>query len=63
MASEKKAFSGAKARLGSGKRFAALSKEIGKDKKVDDPDAVAAAIGRAKYGKAKFQKMAAKGKK
>ena len=31
--------------------------------KVSDPGAVAASIGREKYGKSKFQKAAAKGKK
>ncbi len=43
--------------------FKKLSKKIGKSGKAKDPDAVAAAIGRKKYGKAKFQKAAAVGKK
>jgi len=43
--------------------FKKLSKEIGKKGKVSDPDAVAAAIGRKKYGKAEFQRMAAAGRK
>jgi hypothetical protein len=60
-----------KAKLGSGKRFAAIEKKAEKfyEKKGKSPEkakmiagAVAAAIGRAKYGKAKFQKLAAKGK-
>jgi hypothetical protein len=45
-----------KAKLGSGKRFKALSKKV-KSK------ALAAWIGRKKYGKKRFQKLAAKGKK
>jgi hypothetical protein len=53
----------AKPKLGSGARFKKLSKEIGKSGKVKDPDAVAAAVGRKKYGKKRFQKLAAKGKK
>jgi len=49
--------------LGSGKRFAALKSEIAKKGKVKDPGAVAAAVGRKKYGAKKFQALAAKGKK
>lgn len=49
--------------LGSGERFKKLKKEIGAKGDVRDPGAVAAAIGRKKYGKEKFQKMAAKGRK
>ena len=45
-----------KAKLGSGARFKALAKKV-KSKKL------AAWIGRKKYGKTKFQKMAAKGRK
>lgn len=44
-----------KAKLGSGARFKALTKKVGSP-------ALAAYIGRKKYGKAKFQKLAAKGK-
>lgn len=53
-----------KAKLGSGKRFKAVSTSIqksGKSKKA--ADAIAASIGRKKYGKKKFQKMAAAGKR
>ena len=53
-----------KAKVGSGKRFKAVSKSIqksGKSKKA--ADAIAASIGRKKYGKKKFQKMAAAGKR
>ena len=46
---------------GGGGRFEKLSGEL-KRKGVKDPDALAASIGRKKYGKAKFQKMAAKGR-
>jgi len=51
----------AKAKLGSGKRFAALKSSIAAKGNVKNPGAVAAAIGRKKYGKAAFQKLAAKG--
>jgi hypothetical protein len=43
--------------------FEKLEKSIAKRGDVRDPGAVAAAIGRKKYGKAKFQKAAAAGKK
>lgn len=43
--------------------FAAVEKSVAKNPKVRDPGAVAASIGRKKYGKAKFQKMASAGKK
>ena len=50
--------------LGSGMRFKTLSAAIaGKNPNIEDPDAVAAAIGRKKYGKKRFQSLAAKGKK
>ena len=50
-----------KAKAGEGGRFKAMKKKLGG--KVRDPGAVAASIGRAKFGKKKFQAMAAKGKK
>lgn len=50
----------AKAKLGSGGRFAAVAKSAGGGKKGA---AIAAAIGRKKYGAKKFGAMAAKGKK
>lgn len=53
----------AKAKLGTGARFKALVKKIGKRKGVKNPKAVAAWIGRKKYGKKRFQAMAAKGRK
>jgi hypothetical protein len=46
----------AKPKLGSGKRFAALEKKV-------HSGALAAYIGRKKYGAKKFNKLAAKGKK
>ena len=51
-----------KLKLGSGKRFKQLSAKL-KKQGVKNPKALAAAIGRKKYGKAKFQKLAAKGKR
>lgn len=53
---------GKKPKLGSGKRFKQLEGKL-EDKGVKDAGALAAVIGRKKYGKAKFQKMAAKGKR
>ena len=47
---------------GSGKNFKKLKRDLAK-KGVKDPGALAAWIGRKKYGKAKFQQMAAKGRK
>lgn len=52
-----------KAKLGSGARFKSLTKSITSKGHVSNPAAVAASVGRKKYGKAKFQKMAAAGKK
>lgn len=49
--------------LGSGKRFANLTKSIAKDSDVENPKAVAASIGQKKYGAAKMAKLAAAGKK
>lgn len=48
--------------LGSGDRFAALKNKLAKRGKVSNPAAVAAAIGRKKYGNARMQSMAAKGR-
>jgi len=46
-------------------KFEALSNKIQKKQGISEKraDAIAAAIGRNKYGKAKFQKMAVAGKK
>ena len=49
-------------KLGTGERFAALEGQLRK-KGVRDPKALAASIGRKKYGAKKFQSMAAKGRK
>lgn len=46
---------------GGGGRFKKLVAELSK-KGAEDPKALAAAIGRRKYGKKRFQEMAAKGK-
>jgi len=54
---------GKPAKLGSGKRFQTLTEAISKRGGVTDPAAVAAAIGRKKYGAKKFAGLAAKGKK
>ncbi len=51
-----------KGKLGSGQRFASLKAKLGKEKGITNPGALAASIGRKKYGKAKFQSLAAKGK-
>jgi len=52
----------AKAPAGEGSRFQALKNKLARKGGVKDPGAVAAAIGRAKFGKGKFQRMAAAGK-
>ena len=52
----------AKAKLGSGARFKALSNKLDRQG-VRDPDALAASIGRQKYGTKKFQSLAAKGRR
>lgn len=52
-----------KAKLGSGKRFKALTEKLEKKgKSAESAKAIAASIGRKKYGNAKMQSMAAKGK-
>jgi hypothetical protein len=51
-----------KARLGSGKRFAALKRKLSR-KGVRNPSALAASIGRKKYGKKRMAKMAAAGRR
>lgn len=49
-------------KLGGGGRFQALQNSIAAKGKVSDPAAVAAAIGRKKYGNAAFNAMAQKGR-
>ncbi len=48
-------------KLGSGKRFKMLANKMAREG-VNDPDAVAASIGRKKYGNKKMTAMAEKGK-
>ena len=50
-------------KVGGGGRFAKVEKAIAAKGKVKDPFAVAAAIGRKKYGNKKMAKMAAAGKR
>lgn len=52
-----------KPKLGSGARFKALTKSIAAEGNVSNPAAVAASIGRKKYGAAKMAKMSAAGRK
>jgi len=52
----------AKPKLGSGKRFQQLKEQLARQG-VRDPDALAAYIGRKKYGKKRFQEMAATGRR
>ena len=49
-------------KLGGGGRFAALKSKLSRRPGVDDPGALAASIGRRKYGAAKLSAMAAKGR-
>jgi hypothetical protein len=51
------------AKLGSGKRFENLTKSISARGNVENPAAVAAAIGRKKYGTKKMAAMSAAGRK
>lgn len=51
-----------KARLGTGKRFAALKGKLGR-KGVRNPGALAAWIGRKKFGAKRFAKLSARGRK
>ena len=55
--------SGASMNLGGGGRFKALESKISQEPGIDNPAAVAAAIGRKKYGGAKMAAMAAAGRK
>jgi len=55
---------GKKPKLGSGKRFKALTSKLEKSgKSAKSAAAIAASIGRKKYGKKKFAKLASKGRK
>lgn len=50
-------------KLGGGGRFARLKASLSHKKGIKDPGALAASIGRKKFGNEKMQKMAEKGKK
>jgi hypothetical protein len=52
-----------KAPLGQGGRFAALEGKLSKQKGITNPGALAASIGRKKYGSKKMASMASKGRK
>ena len=52
-----------KPKLGSGERFAMLKAALSKKPGVTNPVALAASIGRKKYGANKMSKMAAAGRK
>lgn len=53
----------AKPKLGSGKRFTNLTRSLAHhNPEIRNPKALAAAIGRKKFGAKKFAKLAAKGK-
>jgi hypothetical protein len=56
-------YKGKSTKLGGGGRFAKLRDEIAAKGNVSNPDAVAAAVGRKRLGKAAFQKLAAEGRK
>ena len=50
-------------RPGGGGRFAALKEKLSHEKGVTDPGALAAAIGRKKYGSSRMAKFSAQGRK
>lgn len=52
-----------KAKPGTGARFKALEKKLAAKPGIRNPAALAASIGRKKYGSAKMASMAAKGRK
>jgi hypothetical protein len=53
-----------KPKLGSGKRFEELAKKLeAKGKSEKSAKAITASVGRAKLGSARFQKLAARGRK
>ena len=52
-----------RAKVGTGGRFKALTEKLSHEKGVTDPKGLAAAIGRARYGKSKMANMLAKGRK
>lgn len=52
-----------KGKKGSGERFKRAKAHFAHEKGVRNPGALAAAVGRGKYGKKGFAKMAAKGRR
>jgi hypothetical protein len=52
---------GASMRLGGGGRFKALASKLDRQPGITNPRALAASIGRKKYGKRRFQRLAAQG--
>lgn len=52
-----------KPKLGSGDRFKQLKEKLSQQKGIKNPGALAASIGREKYGAVKMAKMASKGRK
>ena len=52
-----------RAKLGSGARFRSLTAKLRRRKGIRSPKALAAYIGRKKFGKKRFQKLAAGGRK
>lgn len=61
---KKMSYKGKSMKLGAGGRFAKLAAKVqAQGYSKESAKAVAAAVGRAKYGKKKFQAMAAKGRK
>jgi len=51
------------ARAGSGGRFSACVQKMSHRKGVRDPQSLCAALGRSKFGKGRYQKMAASGRR
>lgn len=49
-------------KLGTGKRFQNLKKKLADQPGITDPGALAASIGRKKYGTKKMAKLSAKGR-
>jgi len=54
---------GSMPKLGTGERFARLKAKIAKRGDVRDPGAVAAMVGRKKYGAQRFQALSVAGRK
>jgi hypothetical protein len=52
-----------KPKLGSGARFKSLEHELARRGGVKNPQALAASIGRAKYGEKRMARMSAKGRR